>query len=541
MPHSLFGYSTLSLSLAAVLLAGCENVSLGPPPKAKPKVVAKKVLTPQSAKRPKKVEPREELEIIDQTFRETRQAARLTGTPEEVAVRRVTGEIEKYLELGPTLVVWVIDRTNSSQKLVTAAMPAVQQFYESNRALPAEGTHGLATAVVVFDDKAEFLLDPPSDQPQAVREALGRIAAGSSGKELTFGAIKAVLDKYLGSGTPSRQLVLVLLSDEAGDDAALVDEMAPLLEKRLIPLYAIGSAAPWGQTNPFLARGKPDPAAAGPDAFPTHGPESRLAERVHLPLPAVGFGFRSGVFDDLIESGFGPFGLERLCRAGGGAFMAVRPQHATFAGFAGESFWPTGAEMRFDPAVAPRYAPDYVSAEAYHRLLSENQARKALCEAAKLGRAEILDTPTVVFARQANEAQMKRILDEAQQAAARVAPLLDRLYELLQAGEADREKLQGLRWQAQFDYAFGRVLAAKVRNDGYNQMLAALKAGKGPMDVQEYLLEPADSFETSSTLKKMADKARQYLERVVREHPGTPWAQLAAEDLKAPMGWKWRQ
>ena len=107
-------------------------------------------------------------------------------------------------------------------------------------------------------------------------------------------------------------------------------------------------------------------------------------------------------------------------------------------------------------------------------------------------------------------------------------------------GEGDRDKLTSPRWQAQFDYAFGRTLAAKVRNDSYNQMIASLKAGKGPKDATEYNLEQADSYESSSVLKKMADKAKLYLERVVKEHPGTPWAKMAAEDLKAPMGWKWQ-
>ena len=176
----------------------------------------------------------------------------------------------------------------------------------------------------------------------------------------------------------------------------------------------------------------------------------------------------------------------------------------------------------------------------YQKLLAENKARGALHEAAKIGKAEILDNPDTQFQKTASEAQLKRRLDEAQQACARVAPQIDKLYEILVTGEGDRDKLTSLRWQAEYDYAFGRVLAAKARNDSYNQMIAALKAGKGPKDAEEYNLEQAESFETSSALKKMAEKAKVYLERVVKDHAGTPWAKMAAEDLKTPMGWKWQ-
>jgi hypothetical protein len=30
-----------------------------------------------------------------------------------------------------------------------------------------------------------------------------------------------------------------------------------------------------------------------------------------------------------------------------------------------------------------------------------------------------------------------------------------------------------------------------------------------------------------------------YLNRVIKDHPGTPWALLAQRELKDPLGWKW--
>ena len=36
-----------------------------------------------------------------------------------------------------------------------------------------------------------------------------------------------------------------------------------------------------------------------------------------------------------------------------------------------------------------------------------------------------------------------------------------------------------------------------------------------------------------------AEKARTLLQRVVEDHAGTPWALLASNELKTPIGWKW--
>jgi hypothetical protein len=138
---------------------------------------------------------------------------------------------------------------------------------------------------------------------------------------------------------------------------------------------------------------------------------------------------------------------------------------------------------------------------------------------------------------------MAKKMTEAQQYAARNKKPIDDLHDLLVKGEADRDKLTSPRWQAEFDLAIGRAAANKARLDGYNSMIAALKRGKTfkEADSKAWKLDPADNFETESTIKKMADKAKTYLERVMQEHPKTPWAQIAEEELKMPLGWAWEE
>jgi hypothetical protein len=82
-----------------------------------------------------------------------------------------------------------------------------------------------------------------------------------------------------------------------------------------------------------------------------------------------------------------------------------------------------------------------------------------------------------------------------------------------------------------------------VRADGYNAILAKAKQGMRFTDPKNdtWRLVPTDQVTVSSTLEKQAAAARQYLERVVAEHPQTPWALLAEKELKQPLGWKWEE
>jgi hypothetical protein len=357
------------------------------------------------------------------------------------------------------------------------------------------------------------------------------------------------LDKYLPLRTNSespREVLLVVITDEAGEDANLVDDLAALSRRHAVPVYCIGSPAPWGQVNPLAADPKKGEPAKTDDSVPRYGPESFASERVDIEMAGQAFtyGEREPRDFTLIDSGFGPFALERLCRAGGGQFLAIRRDADSADSFGpAAAYWPSGRELRFSVANLSSYAPDYVSAEEHARLVAGSKARKALVRAAQLPALRIQDRPDLEFPK-ANEAQMKRQLDKAQQFSARYAPMVDKFYEALAPGEADADELRSLRLRAEYQLAFGRTLAIKARIDGYNSMLAALKRGKtfaNPSSTQ-WTLEPSPQFdEVESSIRKLAEKGELYLKRVRDNHAGTPWAEIAAEELRSPLGWKWKE
>jgi hypothetical protein len=72
-------------------------------------------------------------------------------------------------------------------------------------------------------------------------------------------------------------------------------------------------------------------------------------------------------------------------------------------------------------------------------------------------------------------------------------------------------------------------------------MLAAAKRGLKTRDPKNntFTLKPADDVSVGSNYAKIAERAKMYLNRVIKDHPNTPWAELAKRELGEPLGWKW--
>ena len=88
------------------------------------------------------------------------------------------------------------------------------------------------------------------------------------------------------------------------------------------------------------------------------------------------------------------------------------------------------------------------------------------------------------------------------------------------------------------------MLALKVRTDAYNILLAQAKSGmkfKDPKNDTWVLKPSVDVSKVGSQTERLAKQADELLRRVVADHAGTPWAQMAAEELKSPLGYSWEE
>jgi hypothetical protein len=431
------------------------------------------------------------------------------------AIERIGAEIRDALSLNKTLVVLLVEQTAPSSSLVERITTQTSPLVHN---LCAVYPGQFEIAVIGYGNDVNFLTPAPTSDAGQIESALNAIKQTSGDKANVFAAFNAAIEKFLPYRSRGYEVIFVVAGNSSGDDPNLADPAIIALKRAAVPVYGIAPAIPFGL--PSKNRG-PQQAAA------ERRVESFAPERIQLALP----GNQSAA--DLIDSGYGPFGLERICRMTRGKLFRIRNIEPPD--------WETdSAAGDIKPDLLAKYAPDYIDQDDYQRLLAANKCRQALHDAALLPPSAGLESVRTEFPKQQDEAALAKIITTAQKAAAIDDQPIQKLYDTLIAAEADRPKLTGARWQAGYDLAIGQALAAKARLDGYNAMLALLKQGKvfANPDSTRWILEPADEIAANSVLDKMAKKSRVYLERVVAEHPGTPWATIAKRELRFPAGWK---
>jgi hypothetical protein len=471
------------------------------------------------------------------------------------AIDRLTQEILRSLEERKTLVVWLFDQSGSLARQRQAIHDRFDRIYEELGVIEASGNPAFAkhedkpllTSVVGFGQNINLLTKQPTDDVDEIKAAVAAIEQDASGLEKVFSSIYMAVERYKhfrirspSTDEPERNVMIVAFTDERGDDQDGLETTVKICRRYAIPVYVVGVPAPFGREETLVKWVDPNPDY---DQTPqwgevNQGPESFLPERIKLT-------FASNADDiDPLDSGFGPFALTRLCYETGGIYFAVHPNRNVNREVSRNETAAFSAHLKyfFDPVVMRRYRPDYVSPGEYLRRIQTNRARSALLTAAKKSWVQSMDKPSLRFVKR-SEAELAGDLTEAQKAAAKLEPVLLDLYETLRAGEADRMRETSPRWQAGYDLAMGRVMATMVRTQAYNAMLAQAKRGMAFTNGRNntWILTPSEEITVDSRLGKAAEKATEYLQRVIDEHPDTPWALLAQRELSTAIGWEWTE
>ncbi len=468
------------------------------------------------------------------------------------AIDRITHEILLSLDERPTVVAWLFDQSGSLKPQRESIAKRFDRVYKElgvveasgNAAFKQHGEKPLLTLISEFGNTINLLTPKPTAELPEIKAAVRAISdeANGGGRENVFQSVAFLADKlrHYRLSTPRRNVMIVIFTDEAGDDIQALDTTVDLCRKLEIPVYVIGVPAPFGRETAFVKWVDPDPKFDQSDQWaPVHqGPESMLPERLKL-----FFGGRAEE-EEQLDSGFGPFGLSRLAYETGGLYFTVHPNRES--GKRVER-WESAAmstyfSMFFDERIMRNYRPDYGSAKQYAAVLKSNRACAALVEASQLSSLTQMENVRLRFPR-VDDGQFARELSEAQREAARLEPKIEALATILRQGERDRKKVTTPRWQAGFDLAIGRALAVKVRTEGYNAMLAAAKQGlkfKDPKN-DTWELRSTAAVTISSALEKDAADAKKYLDCVLADHKGTPWAIDAERELRQPLGWEWKE
>lgn len=428
--------------------------------------------------------------------------------------------IDDSLARRPTVVYWVFDESVS---LVAKRKEIAKRL---GRVFLLLNNPGLQNMVMSFGARVHFVTNSPTSDVDIVANAVEQIPIDDSGVEMTFSAIHEVVKSAKTLRQPKENVVVVIFTDEVGDDGDLAERTTEECREARIPVYAVGVPAPFGLGELKIAYAPRDQQDVTLGVV-NRGPESRLLEVVQL------------ANDRPIDSGFGPFLLAKICADTGGAYFRANTTNGEVSEDenARKEY---GLHKFFTLETMEPYRPSYASREAYERELASNRAKRALVDTATRAIASPTESLQTVFPIRKEEVP-KELLGEAQKAVARVQAKVDGMYGTLVAGLPDREKVEEKRWQAGYDLALGRVLATKVRADAYALAIGEAKNGMQFKDnaSDTWQLMPSDKLSAGLKTKEIAKETRALLEKVVAEHPGTPWAYYASEELKTPFGYEW--
>jgi hypothetical protein len=458
------------------------------------------------------------------------------------AVDRLTLEIAASLQQRTTVVCWVFDQSVSLAGQRHEIARRLSRVFEELRLATREShSNELLNLVYAYGQKVTPVITEPTRETAPVVAAIDSIPVDESGVEMTFTAIAeaAKKAKQVRVSAAKRNVMIIAFTDEVGNDQQYADQVAAFCRTQAMRVYVVGVPAPFGMREVRMKFKEFDPKYDDDVqwAVVEQGPESLYPEVVRV---------RSGrEADEPIDSGFGPFSLSKLCAETGGIYFCVHANRNAAQRVTDREVADMASGLRyfFDPEVMRAYRPDYQAAAKIDQLLAGNEAMKALVEAAKSSEVAPMDAPVLEFPRR-DDGALAQLLGDAQKKAAVLQPKIDALYGILAVGLPDRDKVKEKRWQAGYDLALGRVLALKVRTDAYNIMLAQAKAGmkfKDPKSDTWRLELDNDISAVGSQTEKLALQARMLLNRVVDEHPETPWAHYAAAELRQPLGYRWEE
>ncbi len=441
----------------------------------------------------------------------------------EGVMDRLTLEIKRSLEERETLVIWLFDASGSLDKRRKAIAERFENVYKQLDKIKA--TDGLRSAVASFG-KSAALLTPQvveGGDTKTLVKAVNQIKVDSTGVENVFTAVRLCVEKYKYISREKRiNKLIFIITDERGDDYAMLEDVINQCKQYHFRVFCVGNGSVFGQQKGYIRWTYED--GFEEDIPVDQGPESAFPQALQLPFLGSGNDWRL----KQMSAGYGPYTLTRLCAETGGLYLLSEQARG----------------YQFDPSQMRAYAPDYRPIRVIQSEILKNPAKAALVQAASMTYEDGgIQIPETVF-RGYNDNILRQDLTEAQKPAAIIRYKLEQLHRILQAGESARDKITEARWRAAFDLAMGRILAMRVRLEGYDRMLAGMKANpktfKNPRN-NEWRLVAAQEIETGPQMRKAAQQARTYLKRVIDDHPDTPWAVMAERELSRDLGWTWTE
>lgn len=141
----------------------------------------------------------------------------------------------------------------------------------------------------------------------------------------------------------------------------------------------------------------------------------------------------------------------------------------------------------------------------------------------------------------AAEAAFKGQVEANERDVARILGLLRETYEELEAAKDMRDSAPK-RWQANYDFVLARLEAQIAFLFEYQSALGRMRKElpeRDPTLHGGWLLAASTTLEGDPAGKKMEKNARKLLDKLAKDHAGTPWEVLAKREKLTALGLKW--
>ncbi|MFO0944784.1 MAG: vWA domain-containing protein [Planctomycetota bacterium] len=264
------------------------------------------------------------------------------------SVDRLTMEILRQLEKSKVLVAWVMDASGSMSQRRGDVIKRFERIYHELGELDKGKEEILLTSIISFGNKTEFMTPKPTANMDEIRKAVHAIKIDDSGKENVFSAVKETCLKLRRYQTQSgRKLMIIVLTDEKGDDPSLVDDTVKLVTRNRTPVYVLGPMAPFCRKTVDVPYREPESGEVF--MLPVEkGPETIQVEQISLPYWGAGPQY------DLLPSGFGPYDLTRLARESGGIYFMYDDGSSGRGEFNNYRIGPLFTHVRVDGGIPQR-------------------------------------------------------------------------------------------------------------------------------------------------------------------------------------------
>ena len=474
------------------------------------------------------------------------------------ALDRLTAELLRMMRSQKLTVVWLFDESESMKDDQQDLKERIFRVYEELKVVetdPKATGPGrrkkklkdiLETSITSFGARWTIHTPKPTNDPRVVMSAIDRIPIDRTGQENMCEAIKQAVNKYRGVTRSKRKLVLIVVSDESGDDGGKVEAAIEQCKIVKAPVYILGRESVFGSLYAFKRWRHPDTGRT--HYLPIHrGPETPFAEQ----LQYDGYGKRR----DSHMSGFGPYEQVRIARDTGGIFFQLPHEEADLNDL---------DNRKNDMLNLREYLPNLDSRRAYAKSRNRSKFRQAIWDVIvqlnpyEANRAAVLQVPSGWFDR--NPAKYRQPAIDRWKKVMTIFTILVKAQQRLDQVRTLRENEASLRWRANYDLIYAQLIAYQVRLlqysiaiDQYAQSVPSRKF-KDPKSNQwavaygqpKLLMPTTKQAEqiakflgvdfTAETLKDSHRKCLQRLARIEEMHPGSPWSRRAEWERKRRFG-----